>query len=486
MPSRAQRLRLLLAAALPAALLAQGAPAAAAPPANDARAAAQPVGALAATLRGTTVDATLDEDEPFSGCGGPGKSSVWYALRSSEARAIIVALDAGGEMDATVDVFERRRSQLSPVDCQATDTRGEATIELDAAGGTDYLIRVAPLANSVSEAFTLRVIAPDRAARPPGQGLPAGGASAQVDRFANPDDAWAVRLTAGRTYRMNFVNPGRRGCPSAQLYAPGAADFEGQAVRVLECDAQTTYTPPESGRYTIHVRAPRASRARLPYRLRIGRAGRDDTAPGIELANDDRVGGSLAGAELDALDLYRFSVSRRSDLRVRLETARNFHVLLLSDGGKRLACGCGPAGRKQLERRIAPGRYFLAVRARDGDGGRYVLARLARTITSSTTLAGAKRSSSVPSGAAINLSLRVSPAVDGRATLLVERFDPLAGWLFDATFHPRLAGGLASVSFRPRAVGRWRVSGGFDGTRRASPSDGGTATFTVTEPVTDG
>ena len=90
MPTRAHRLR-LLAAVLPAVLLAQAAPAVAAPPANDARASAQPVGTLPASLRGTTVEATLEEDEPFAGCSGPVKNSVWYSLRSTEARAIIVA-----------------------------------------------------------------------------------------------------------------------------------------------------------------------------------------------------------------------------------------------------------------------------------------------------------------------------------------------------------------------------------------------------------
>jgi hypothetical protein len=485
MPSRSQRLRLLAAAIVPAALLLQGAPAQAAPPSNDARAAAQEVGALPATLRGTTAEATLDEDEPFPGCSGPIKNSVWYSLRTAEARAIIVALDAGGEMDATVDVYQRQRSQLTPVSCRATDRRGEATIDLDATRGADYLIRIAPLANSVTEAFSLRVIAPDPPARPPGQALPAGGTSGAVDRLANPDDAWSFELSKGRTYRMNFVNPGRSGCPQAGLFAPGAAGFGGAAVRALECDAQTVFTPPRSGRYTVYVRAPRASRARLPYRLRVGLAGQDDTAPGLEIANDDRVGGALAGAELDVVDLYRFSVARSSDLTIKLETTRDFRVVLLSDGGRRLACGCGPAGNKRFEERIRPGRYFLAVRARDGDGGRYVLSRLARTITRSRMLADDQRSAAITIGSAIDLSLNVAPTVDGAATLLVERFDPLAGWLFDARLHPRLRNGRASVSFRPPTVGRWRVTGAFDGTRRASPSDGGTATFTVTEPVTD-
>ena len=180
-------------------------------------------------------------------------------------------------MDAVVDVFERRRSQLSPVTCRTTDRRGEATLDLDAAEDTDYLIRVAPLDNSVTEAFTLRVIAPDKPAQPPGQPLPAGGASGQVDRLANPDDAWSVQLTKGRTYRMNFVNPRRRGCPRAQLFSPSAAGFQARRSGRSRCDAQTVYTPPRSGRYMLYVSAPRASRAQLPYRLRAGLAGQDDT-----------------------------------------------------------------------------------------------------------------------------------------------------------------------------------------------------------------
>jgi hypothetical protein len=485
MPSRAKHpCTAFLPALVLALVLVQAAPAAAAPPPNDARAAAQPVGALPAGLRGTTVDATLEEDEPFGSCSAGSKGSVWYSFTAPETREVLVALDADGDMDAIVEVFLRQRSQLSPVGCQPTNRRGEATVDLDATARGSYLIRVAPLANSVTAGFRLRVVAPDRPAAPPGQALPAAGASAQVDRFANPDDAWAVSMTAGRTYRINFATPGR-GCPRVQLYAPGTTSFGEAAIRSLRCDAQTGYTPPDSGRYTIFVRAPRASRARIPYRLGAGLARADDTAPGIELANDDRVGGSLRGSALDGLDLYRFSVARRSDLRVRLRTAHDFDVQLLTEGGHRLACGCGSPGDKEVVRRITPGRYFIAVRARNGDGGRYVLARPARTITRSRTLAAGKTSASIPAGGSIAISLVVSPTVDGRVSMLVERFDPIAGWLFDARFHPRLSGGRATVAFRPPRVGIWRVSAAFDGTRRASPSNGGTAKFRVTEPATD-
>jgi hypothetical protein len=69
--------------------------------------------------------------------------------------------------------------------------------------------------------------------------------------------------------------------------------------------------------------------------------------------------------------------------------------------------------------------------------------------------------------------------------MLVERFDPLAGWLFHETFRPAVRAGRTALSFQPPAVGRWRVTGSFKGTRRASPSEGGTARVNVEEPLED-
>ena len=480
MSPRATHLRsLAVLAAFLAAVLVYAAPASAAPPPNDLRSAPAPVGALPATISGTTVQSTSDADEPPSACGQVGpKGSVWYALANASARDLLVALDAGGDMDATVEVFERQRSQVTSVGCATTNRRGEATVDFAGGAGTSYLIRVAPLPNSVQAGFTLRVVAPQPPASPPGPLLPSGGASGQVDRFGNPDDAWSLRVRKGRAYRINLVTP-EKGCVRAALFAPGSGF--GDQVKPLRCDAQTLFTPEVSGRYSIRILAPRASRARLAYRLHAGLAKADDTAPGIQIRNDDRVGGKLRGSGLDALDLYRFSITRRSDLRIRLRTTHDFDVSLISDGGNQIGRGVG-----SLERRVSPGRYFIAVRARNGDGGGYTLSRLTRTITASRTLVDGARATSVPAGGSVGLELRVSQGVDGPATLVVERFDPLAGWLFHSRFNPRVRGGLATVAFRPPSVGRWRVTGAFDGTRIASESRGGTASFRVTEPPTDG
>ena len=232
----------------------------------------------------------------------------------------------------------------------------------------------------------------------------------------------------------------------------------------MRCDAHTVFVPADSGLHTLHVQAPRASRDRIRYRLRAGRAAADDMAPGIRLPNDQRVRGRLQGSELDAVDLYRFSIATRSTLRLTLGTGAGLELRLLDEGGDRIAAGL------DLERRLAPGRYFVAVRALDGAGGRYALRRLARVITRSQMRVDGGSSATIAPGGSVGLALEVTPAVDGPATMTVERFDPLAGWLFHSTLRPPARSGRAAVGFRPPAVGRWRVTGSFDGTRRAAPS----------------
>src|SRR5687767_13224712 len=108
---------------------------------------------------------------------------------------------------------------------------------------------------------------------------------------------------------MNFVSRGDA-CAGLDLYAPGR-----ELVRSMRCDRHLVYVPRRSHRHTLFVRAPRASRARIGYRLRAGRAGADDTAPGLRIANDRGMRGRLQGSELDALDLYRFSLNQASLLR---------------------------------------------------------------------------------------------------------------------------------------------------------------------------
>ena len=85
----------------------------------------------------------------------------------------------------------------------------------------------------------------------------------------------------------------------------------------------------------------------------------------------------------------------------------------------------------------------------------------------------------------MTLDLAVRPSVSGAARLVIERFDPLAGWLFHSSPRPSVSAGHARLRFAPPSVGRWRVSGEFLGTRRAAPSEGGRVRITVEEPLED-
>jgi hypothetical protein len=454
----------------------------AAPPPNDARAAAQSLAHLPATVRGTTVQATVEPGELGSSCNTT-KNSVWYSFTADTNGSVLVALDAAGDLDATVDVYERQRSQVAPVECRNTNRRGAATLDIDVSAGTGYYIRVGAQTGSSDDRFTLRVVVPERPAAFPGERLPRKGAHAVVDRLANADDAWAIKVKRGRTYRLNFVSSGTR-CATAELYDSAEA-FRSDPVRRLRCDAHTVFVPTASRTYSVLVRAPRRSRERLPYLVRVGRAQADDTAPGLRLPDDVRVRGHLQGNELDAIDLYRFTIGRSSLLRLHLATSRAFDLRLLTESGHRIDCDCGFEGEKLIERRMKPGRYFAVVRARDGASGAYALRRLARVITHARMLVDGGRRTTVGPGQAVTLDLTVSPATFGRAALVIERFDPLAGWLYHSSPRPAVVAGHGRLRFLPPSVGRWRVSGRFLGTRAAAPSEGGTARVTVAEPLGD-
>jgi hypothetical protein len=448
----------------------------AAPPSNDARSAAQELG-LPASVEGTTVEATREDSEPGSSCLSTGPS-VWYRFTAAADGRIVVNLHATGDLDAVVDVFVRRRSQTEAVDCDPTDKDGEGSVALKVKRGDSYLIRVGQLTNSVAGRFTLDVFVPEAEATPPGRPLPRGGGSATLHRTLDPSDAWSVRLREGTTYRIN-LSTATEGCMSVALYGPGTSSFEdGSPARSVPCNGYALFTPGagEGGRYSLLVRAARSVRTRQSYHLQVATARRDDTAPGIFVRNYQRVSGRLNARGVDVVDLYRFDVVRRSDLTLRLSGP--FDAVLLTDNGRVLSSESGG-----LQRRVKPGRYFVAVRANKGIAGRYTLTRISRTITSTSVRIRGRRSAEASPGSAVSLSARVAPGASGPVTFVVERFDPLAGWQFLRRFHTRASGGGVSVSFLPPSVGRYRARASFAGTRVASPSDSGYARLLVAGPL---
>jgi hypothetical protein len=112
--------------------------------------------------------------------------------------------------------------------------------------------------------------------------------------------------------------------------------------------------------------------------------------------------------------------------------------------------------------------------------GRYRLVRASRTITHTKLTATPVPA---PPGAGVTLTTAVSPAVNGPVTVVVERFDPLAGFLFLQQFNVRAVAGRATVPLVPPAVGHYRALATFLGTRDAAASASAWRPFTVEAPL---
>jgi hypothetical protein len=468
--------RNIFAAALLLAGLALPAPARAAPPANDQRAAAQPL-ALPAGVSGTTRDSTLEPDEPFS-CAEL-RGSVWYSIQPAAGRRIVARLAASGDLDAVVDVFQRTRSQLTPVECDVGNSRGQAEVSFRTPSKepASYVIRVGQRANSVPGSFRLDVFTPQPPPRPPGPQLPAGGVTRVVNDTTNASDAFSTVMRAGTTYRIHRAQA--RGCTRLELFAPGTTDFEDDTpVRTAGCGGYFLFTPAagEGGRYSLVVTAQQRRRNDQRYHLQVAPARADDTSPGLPLGNYQRARGSLRGSGVDVVDLYRFSLATRSLLR--LKVSGGFRVQLLRDNGARL----GSSDDGVFERRVSKGRYFVAVRALKTASGRYVLQRAARAVTGASITIDGKKSAQAAPGRAVRIAVHVKPAVAGPVRITIERFDPFAGWQFSRRLSVVARGGTAAMAFTPPSVGRWRASAEYRGTRVAAPSETGLARVLVAAP----
>jgi len=455
----------------------------AAPPSNDNRANAVELN-LPASVRGATVEASLEDSEPPGTCDTI-RNSVWYSVPAGPERRVAVRLAAAGDLDAVVEVFKRVRSQLDFTACERSDREGNAALSFRAEKDERYLIRVSQRSTSVPGSFQLDVFSPEAPARPPGAPLPRGGVTLAVDRLENTDEAFSVRLRSGVSYRMN-LGPRAKHCIGLSLYGPGTSSFEDdEPLRSKRCGGYLLFTPgPDAGgRHTLLVRSNDNANGPQRYHLQVARAGPDDTLPGVRLHGLTR--GRLRGGRIDAVDLYRFDILRRSKVDLRLNTVGDddFDLQLLRQGGRRLECACGADGDEEINRQLRRGRYYLAVRTEPGNAGRYGLRRVVRTITSTRVRFNrSRRFRSLP-GRLISIRARVRPSVSGPVTIVVERLDPLFGFQFERRFLTRARSGLAVVSFLPRAVGRYRASAAFTGTRSAAPSESGFAGLLVSEPL---
>jgi hypothetical protein len=428
----------------------------AAAPANDDRADATSLDPLPAAVSGTTVGATAVPGDPAASCtaAGPG---VWYTTTPSTDGRVVIGVNAHGDLDVVVDVFEKVRSQLPGITCVASDDHGAASASFMAAAGHVYLVRVSQRPTSVAGTFQLSVSAPIVPAHPPGAALPPQGVTRTVNSISNPDDAWAVRFHVGVSYRIHLSGRNGHCDPFAQLYAPRATSFDaGTVVVTMHCGDYRLFTPGpgQAGLYTLRVRANGSDNER--YHIQVAPAGTDDTAPGLVLHNRHRVRGSLRGSQVDMVDIYRFVITQRSVAFLRLSGA-DFDLELLDDRGRILS-----RRDRTIRRQVQPGRYFVAVRANLNESGRYSLGLTTRLITHTrTSLSGGL--------GGLRATATTSPGAAGLFEITFQRFDPLAGWLFAGRVHVH-GSGTVSATYRPPGPGLYRARSTFLGSRNAAAS----------------
>ena len=458
--------------------------------ANDTRQEPQVIDGLPARVTGTTVEAASESDDPGSRCAGS-RNSVFYEFRAGADGRVFLRLQADGDLDAVIDVYRKQPLAARGRSSARRPTRtGSASIGMNVKDGTTYLVRVAQLTNSVVG----DVHAPARPRDARGAAARRGAAGRRPPRRGGPrpePDGRVGGELQGRAHvpREPVHAAARRarelrdavGLPAGDEGLRSRLAGRVAALRRLPDDHTA---PGQGGRYSLLVTA-LTGRGSLPYNIEASHAGSDDLAPGIFVRNDSRVSGELGADRIDVVDLYRFDVRRRSTLDLGLRTTKAFDLVLLDDRGKQIECACSGEGAQSIARRISRGRYFAAVRAQRGASGRYTLSRLSRVITRTRIRIDGGRSSQSRPGEAVRLSVDVKPLVGGPLMLTIERFDPLAGWLFVSRVRTRAINGEQVVPFTPSDVGRWRARARFRGTRTAAPSGTHWARLLVARPLTE-
>lgn len=458
-------LRVGLGVALTAAMttaVTGGTPALAAPPDNDTVAGAR-VLSLPASVTGTLVDATIESRQDRSRCGDSA-ASVWYRFTAPRSGDVVLQVDNAGSMDGTVDVMVKERSRLRSVDCAASDGQGRATLHTASLSpGSEYLIRVGRDEGSVADTFRLDVLVPAPLPRPPGRTMSKPRVKGELDQVERPGDVWNRRLSAGKPYRFAVSS---QTCVSMSVFPPGARSFD-SPVASAGCGGYRLFTPEETGRFVILLQAQRI-RGAQPYRLAVRDAGRDDTAPGIPIGARGQVRGHVNGG-IDSVDLYRFSVSDRSKVRLGLHGSGNVSLTLSRDGGGTVDSGT------TVSSELRRGQYYVFVSGK----GNYRLSKQSRLVTHTKTTFDGKRQRTVRPGEEATVGMRVRPRVSGSAWILMQRWDPQVGWQFLQRREVSVQAGSARVDFTSPVVGRFRAMAKFQATKRAAPSESGWAVLRV-------
>ncbi len=426
---------------------------------------------LPSTLGGTLVGATVEPLEATGGCGGT-EHSVWYQYRSPVKQRVAIAIAAAGTLDAAVEVFHAVRSQLNDVNCERTDTKGEASLTWEASKNGVYDIRVAALTASQLDTFTFEIYLPTPAIAPPGPRLPAAGVAGQVDRIQNVNAAYSVVMHSGVSYIVSLSSDTPHACVTGALYGPGTTSFEeGSSALQIPCGGFRLFTPAAGagGLYSVELTPRETFKGVQHFHLQVAPAGSGETAPGLTLGNYGRVGARLLAGTAQVLRLYRMDITTHSNLTLRLNASPSagLSLQLRNFQGNVIECQCGGSGPQRIFQQLDPGHYYAVVTSQRRGGGSFTLTRESRTITSVRASFGTARAAP---GQSTPVKVAVSPATSGPVTAEIERFDPVFGWQFYRTLTGYASGGTALLPFTPPAVGRWRVSARYGGSRTASPS----------------
>ena len=161
------------------------------------------------------------------------------------------------------------------------------------------------------------------------------------------------------------------------IYAPGTQDFDSQPAANVGCQGYRLFTPRVTGRYSFLVQADGSAIGPQPFHVQVARAKASQTTPGVALPNYAHVHAHLSGNHVGVVRLYRFDVTARSNLELNLTTSaqRPFDLQLRAAGGRILQCACGETGNQSISTITKPGRYYVAVRARDFSSGAFTLLR---------------------------------------------------------------------------------------------------------------
>lgn len=445
-------------------------------PANDELPEAVAIKRPPSTTRGTTLGATQDEADPGCVSDGP---TVWYRLYWSKASTVVVRFRAPDDLDAGLCILtpvrERARTQarrFDVVENDVTNERGDVDLSFEGPAGTTYYLAVEQVDEMVPVPFSLTILRPDEPPVPPGELFSASSGKGFLHPLLDPDDAWAVPLTKGASYRFTVVDNSDAECLSLAIYRPRTKSFDDVPVGGDDCAEEAVFFTPGPDGGGIYPVLLAADREPTAYRLYVSRVQADDSGPGVLIKSGQRVTGAVSPA--DPLDLYRFDVTIPSNVRVGVTARRDISVQLTNSTGQTIK---GGAENTDLVRVLGTGTYYVAVRPGDRTA-RYLLRVLVRYVTVTRVTVNGERSTKVEPGVAVSLETTTEPDPGpGTTRVQADFFDVGTGtWVFRELWD---VSPNSAISFTPDAVGRWRVRATFNGNQLASRSRSAYSTIFV-------